>query len=67
MATLHKLLPLPRLSDGLTLGHSAEIIIFPGVRYERLAAPATPAKSTRKSPRKRRTRVKRDHLVISAK
>jgi hypothetical protein len=67
MATLHKLLPPPRLTTGAPPGRSAEIIIFPGVRYERPGAPVLPVRSTRKAPAPRRARIKRDHLVLSAK
>jgi hypothetical protein len=60
MATVLKLHPRPRSDSPLQLGASAEIIIFPGVRYERMAE-AEPMKAKRK----RRSR-KRDTLVISA-
>jgi hypothetical protein len=40
---------------------SAEIILFPGVRYERWQAAADNAP---KVPRKRRSRVKRDRMDI---
>jgi hypothetical protein len=59
MATVSKLLPRPR-TDSTVRTTSAEIIIFPGVRYERMADPEPV-----KAKRKRRPR-KRDHLVISA-
>jgi hypothetical protein len=62
MATLHRLLPPARVTTQAPAGHSAQIIIFPGVRYERMADPG-PAK---KPTRRRRTRVKRDHMVIPA-
>jgi hypothetical protein len=55
MATILPLLPRPRLDDGPTRPTSAEIVIFPGVRYERMAE--TPAKPKRKRPAKKATDV----------
>lgn len=60
MATVLKLHPRPRAERPQQRDTSAEIIIFPGVRYERMID-AEPLKAKRK----RRSR-KRDTLVISA-
>jgi hypothetical protein len=48
----------PEFSDPRDCAHSAEVVIFPGVRYERDAQTETPAK-----PRNRRSR-QRDRLEL---
>ena len=65
MATIHQLKLNPSReprSDNRAV--SAEIILFPGVRYERWAH-ATAEVAVAKPKRRRRSRVKRDKLVIS--
>ena len=59
MATIHEFRPSSRTGKSI-LPAGAQIIIFPGVRYERLTdTPAQPK-------RRRKPRVKRDHLRIKA-
>jgi hypothetical protein len=71
MATILVLKPAMNQAEtprATTAAHSAEIIFFPGVRYERwtddsAAASAEATSETQK--RKRRSRVKRDKMTIS--
>jgi hypothetical protein len=60
MATIHEFRPSRRTGRS-NLEGGAEIIIFPGVRYERWTEP--PAE---KPKRRRKARTKRDHLRIKA-
>lgn len=66
MATIHLLKPIPteRPPRAPTMARSAEIILFPGVRYERWSEPVARVDTPTKAKRKRRTRVKRDRLTI---
>jgi hypothetical protein len=66
MATIHLLKPIPteRPQRAPAAARSAEIILFPGVRYERWSETAQPSAAPAKAKRKRRTRVKRDRLTI---
>jgi hypothetical protein len=75
MATIHAFKPVSRSVSPALVG-AAEIIIFPGVRYEYgcdtraeagRAKPATRKGAQRKTRSRRRNRaVKRDYLDISA-
>lgn len=67
MATIHEFRAQPREPSN-SQPVSAEIIIFPGIRYEYWEAPKD-AKTARKrdaKARRRSRRVKRDYLEIPA-
>lgn len=64
MATIHILRPTSELRQSAPreLAASAEIVLFPGVRYERWTEPKH---AEAKSKKKRRSRVKRDRMTIN--
>jgi hypothetical protein len=62
MATILKFIqPTTRKTTAEKTGRTAEIVIFPGVRYERWGTAVTPAKPKRK----RRTRAKREGMTVA--
>jgi hypothetical protein len=68
MATIHVLKPVSALCEAQAAEQprrSAEIILFPGVRYERWADAGKPVSAADKQKRKRRSRVKRDKMTIN--
>jgi hypothetical protein len=67
MATIHALRPAPRCVPSKPLERTAEIILFPGVRYERWAEAAVKPKRAARVKSSGKSRVERDHLVIVIK
>ena len=59
MTAIVKLKIVPRKVSLLPVGHTAEIILFPGVRYERHAEPVAA-----KPKRKRKSRAKQARMVV---